>query len=153
MFGRIPFVMEQIRFEYKNKDNVASESSLSKESSSVKTISVSKENEKIPYCQIEKEFEKVTAKGVIQIMEEKEYSLDICEWGCRAFVSITGLAMRTNNAKMMMVEFLDDAGCESLLILMYKYCATSSSIASNGCLIICILAWSLVELREHLGLS
>eukprot|EP01037_Dinobryon_pediforme_P039721 gene39721-48483_t len=76
--------------------------------------------EKMPKCKVEKEFERKRAADIIKAVQAQNYSLSICEWGCRAFVSVTGIAMQNQNTDSM-ADFLDDGGCEALIEIMNKY--------------------------------
>ena len=104
----------------------------------------------MPKCKVEKEFERKRAADIIKAVQAQNYSLSICEWGCRAFVSVTGIAMQNQNTDSM-ADFLDDGGCEALIEIMNKYVAISEKIASYACLTICILSWSLRDMKEFLG--
>lgn len=106
--------------------------------------------ESMPKCCVQKEFERKRASDIIAKLEEQQYSLDVCEWACKAFVSVAGYAMQTQNREMM-ADFLDEGGCETLLNILTKFSTVSTCIAGNGCLAISILAWSLVDLKEYLG--
>lgn len=105
---------------------------------------------RMPKCSIEREFEGMRAFDIIPHLEESNYSLESCEWAIRSFISFTGNAMQQNNTEAM-ADFLDDEGCETLVIIMQKYAAMSESIAANCCLIVCILSWSLRDMKEFLG--
>ncbi len=98
----------------------------------------------------EREFERSRAHDVIVVLENEEFSHKTCVWSSKAFVSITALAMQTNNTESM-ADFLDDGGCEALLQIMTKYGGEDEEIAANCCLSLCILSWSLRELKEFLG--
>ena len=55
----------------------------------------------MPQCTPEKEFEGMSPKDVISKMRTEDYTLEICDWGMRAFVSITGTAMLNNSSEAM----------------------------------------------------
>lgn len=103
----------------------------------------------MPQCVIEKHLERLRASIVVKEMESQMNSLLICRWGLKAFISITGAAMKAQNPDAM-ADFLDDGGCEALLNVMSLH-GSDGEIAGNGCLVICILAWSLKEMKEFLG--
>ena len=103
----------------------------------------------MPKCVVEKHLQKLRASVVIREMESQLNTVTICRWGLKAFMSITGAAMQAQNPDIM-ADFLDDGGCESLLSVLSMH-GDDSEIASNGCLIVCILAWSLKEMKEFLG--
>jgi hypothetical protein len=106
--------------------------------------------EQMPKCFVEKEFEKKRAHDIIKVLDEKNFSVSVCEWGCRALTSIAGQAMQTQNTESM-ADFLDDGGCEALIHILQKFCTVNTNIAAQGCLTVCILAWSLRDLKEFLG--
>ena len=106
--------------------------------------------EKMPRCLVEKEFGRRRAAEIIKTMENQNYSLAICEWGCQAFVSVTGAAMQNQNIESM-ADFLDDGGCEALIDVMKKHSLVSEKIAAFSCLVISILSWSLRDMQEFLG--
>jgi hypothetical protein len=103
----------------------------------------------MPPCVVEKHLEKLRAFIVIKEMESQLNTVAICRWGMKAFISITGAAMKAQNPDAM-ADFLDDGGCESLLSVMSMH-GDDSEIAAHGCLVISILAWSLREMKEFLG--
>mmetsp|Transcript_76519 Transcript_76519/g.150051 ORF Transcript_76519/g.150051 Transcript_76519/m.150051 type:complete len:491 (+) Transcript_76519:95-1567(+) len=103
----------------------------------------------MPVCSVEKRLEKLRASIVIREMESQMNTLSICKWGMSAFISITGAAMKAKNPDAM-ADFLDDGGCEALLGVLSLH-GENAEIAAHGCLVVCILAWSLREMREFLG--
>lgn len=104
----------------------------------------------VPSEKIEKEFAKSRAYDIIIVLEREDYDFKTSEWACRAFVTITAIAMQTKNTEAM-ADFLDDGGCEALVQIMGQYAGPSEEIAANCCLTICILAWSLRDLKEFVG--
>lgn len=106
--------------------------------------------EKLPKCPVEKEFERKSAQEILQSIEASKYSVDICNWGMRAFASIAGAALIAQDTHSI-AEFLDDGGCEAVVNIMSRYSDCSEIVAMYGCLTISILSWSMSELREFLG--
>lgn len=104
----------------------------------------------MPRCKVEKEFERLKAVNIVQKIKDADYSLIVCEWALRAFVSLTASAMHNQNTDAM-ADFLDGGGCEILIEIMDKYSAANESIASFGCLTVAILSWSLRDMKEFLG--
>lgn len=104
----------------------------------------------MPQCVVEKHMENLRASVVIKEMESQLNTLTICRWALRAFISITGAAMKAQNPDAM-ADFLDDGGCEALVNILSIHGGSDVEIAANGCLVVCILAWSLREMKEFLG--
>lgn len=94
--------------------------------------------------------ESLRASVIIREMESQLNTATICRWALKAFISITGAAMKAQNPDAM-ADFLDDGGCEALLSILSKHGGSDVEIAANGCLVVCILAWSLREMKEFLG--
>ncbi len=104
----------------------------------------------MPQCMVEKHQQKLRASIVIKEMDSQLNTVTICRWGLKAFISITGAAMREHNPDAM-ADFLDDGGCEAVLSVMNRHGETDTQIAADACLVISILSWSLKEMREFLG--
>lgn len=109
-----------------------------------------KDFKRIPHCIIIKEYQNIRALDVIKALENDYFSLNICKWGTKVFISYTGYAMKTENSDLM-ADFLDEGGCEALLKILKRHGESDSEIVTNICLVICILAWSLNEMKEYLG--
>lgn len=106
--------------------------------------------EKMPKFVPDKDEDVRRAHDIIKAVEEEKYSFDICEWACKSFANIAGVAMLNQNTDAM-ADFLDDGACETMISIMNKYAASSEIIAYYCCLTICMLAWSLREMKEFLG--
>ena len=65
-----------------------------------------KDFKRIPHCIIIKEYQNIRALDVIKALENDYFSLNICKWGTKVFISYTGYAMKTENSDLM-ADFLD----------------------------------------------
>jgi hypothetical protein len=104
----------------------------------------------IPRCQIDKQYEKYKVANIVHEVEDGKCTLEYCEKACKALASISGIAMQTRNAEILL-EFLDKGVCELIVVILNKFGIDSPAICNYTCQTICNMCYSSRELQEFLG--
>ena len=79
-------------------------------------------------------------------------SLDVVEWACKAFASITMYAVDSNDVDLQ-CRLLDIGVCEMIITILSRWCPESSVVGAYGCETIRNLAFNSQDFREFLGES